>query len=350
MNNTNFFFLNNCSNNDTIKSYNKNYHVLFTNDTLNDILNKYHNENDFIIMDKYIFETYSPNKKIDYILDATEQNKTIDTSLLIIDLLNNINFNKKNKLIIVGGGITQDISGFASAIYKRGVDWIFIPTTLLSMTDSCIGGKVGINRKSKNILGMFVSPNEIIISSSFLKTLNDEQIISGLGEALKLSMIGGKLALKNFIECYYKKDYMTIIKNATSIKKVIIEKDELEKCERKVLNYGHTIGHAIESASNYFIPHGIAVLIGMYLINKIFHPDKFTDENKLIINLIDKKFLNIKIVKEDVMKHILNDKKNVGDLICFIVLDEIGKTTIKHVHMENIKQTIINELDNLFGK
>ena len=178
---------------------------------------------------------------------------------------------KKNKLIVIGGGITQDVGGFAAAIYKRGINWIFIPTTILSMTDSCIGSKVSINRGSKNMLGLFGAPNKIFISDYFLNSLSKHDITSGIGEALKLSLIGGIQSYKYFLDQYNKKNYINIIKISSLIKKQLIEYDEFDENERRVLNYGHTIGHAIESVSNYFIPHGIAVLIGMYVINMLFY-------------------------------------------------------------------------------
>ena len=272
-----------------IKSYNKNYNVIYNSDTAENIIKTYYNNGDLIILDKNIYNLYLQDILHSgfnyYIFNATEENKTIDSVLNIIDNMNT--FTKKNKLIIIGGGITQDVGGFVAGIYKRGVNWLLIPTTLLAMTDSCIGGKVGVNRTSKNILGMFSAPDKVIISSIFFNTLNNDMIYSGLGEAFKLSLIGGINTYNYFKENWQTKNYINIIKMSTSVKKVIIEKDELELYERKVLNYGHTIGHAIESTTNYEIPHGIAVLIGMYLINTCFNNNLSANINEEIYNLID---------------------------------------------------------------
>ena len=156
--------------------------------------------------------------KLDQIIEAYKQvetwQKTGNVVLKIVDLLFEVKFNKKNKLLVIGGGITQDVGGFIAAIYKRGLKWILVPTTLLSMTDSCIGGKVCINRVSKNMLGLFCAPNKVIVSDYFIKSLKHDDIISGVGEALKLSLIGGNNTYVNFLENYNetKIDYIRLLK------------------------------------------------------------------------------------------------------------------------------------------
>jgi 3-dehydroquinate synthase len=337
-----------------INSYNKTYSVKFCNKELIQIINDNYEYNDFIVIDKNVYNLNKDclnnlNKKYIYFFEANEQNKSMESVLEICDILNNLKFNKKHKVLVIGGGITQDVAGFACAIYKRGINWILIPTTLLSMTDSCIGGKVCINRQSKNILSVFMAPNKIIISDLFLKTLNNDDIISGLGEALKLSLIHSNDAYIQFKKYYSEQKYNDIINLSIQIKKVIIELDELEKHERKVLNYGHTFGHCIESASSYFIPHGIAVLYGMYIINKIFYNDKYEEVNNFILNMIPDKFKNIKLNYDDIINNIKNDKKNDGIKICFIVLDNFGKTKIIYRSLdiiENKIKLIFNELFN----
>jgi 3-dehydroquinate synthase len=284
------------------------------------------------------------------LFDAVEDNKNIESVLKLIDELYNLKFNKKNKLIVIGGGITQDVGGFAAAIYKRGTNWVFIPTTILSMTDSCIGSKVSINRGSKNMLGMFIAPNEIYVSDYFLKSLSNDDIISGLGESLKLSLIGGKNAYKYFLEQYSKKKYINIIKLSSLIKKQLIEHDEFDENERKVLNYGHTIGHAIECTTNYFIPHGIAVLIGMYIKNKLFYEDKHKEINVLILEMINKKFFEVEFDYDIFIKHILSDKKNNGNEICFILFEDVGKTKFLFKNLEEINTTLKKIILSLFKK
>jgi 3-dehydroquinate synthase len=135
---------------------------------------------------------------------------------------------------------------------------------------------------------------------------------------------------------------------STSVKKLVVEKDELEKDERKVLNYGHTLGHALESASNYLIPHGIAVLYGMYMINRIFYDNKYEELNNFILEIIPEKFKKIKISYEDFLNHVLSDKKNDGNNICFILLDEIGKSIFVYRKLENINSIIKTIFEELF--
>ena len=341
------------STNTIIKSYNKEYTVEYNNNKLKEIIIETYNYGDFIFIDKNVFNLDNTclntieNKKIIF-FDATEENKTIESVLNITDCLIQNNFNKKNKLIVIGGGITQDVGGFASAIYKRGISWTLIPTTFLSITDSAIGGKVGVNRNSKNMLGVFMAPNKVIISSQFLSSLKEDDIISGLGEALKLCLIGGSHSFSEFNK-YYMNDHMNIIKLSSSIKKSIIEYDELEKNERRVLNYGHTFGHAIESTTNYFIPHGIAVLYGMYIINRLFYDDKHFEINELIYSMIPDKFKKINIDYDTCIRHVLNDKKNNGDEICFIVLDEVGKTNIIFKKMSEINEKLQTIFDSIFN-
>lgn len=335
----------------TIQSYSHKYTVLYDSSSLKKLIHENYNENDFILIDNNVHNldptsVDSVDKKNIFFLEAIEENKTIDTVLKIVDTLLSINFTKKNKLLVIGGGITQDVGGMTCALYKRGLRWTFIPTTMLSMTDSAIGGKVGINRNNKNVLALFVAPQKIIISNYFLNSLKKEDIVSGLGESLKLSLTGGEQCLNLFMEYLKNNDYISIIKMTTSIKKIIIEHDELEKNERRVLNYGHTVGHALESATHYFIPHGIAVLYGMLIKNELFYGNKYSTLNSYIYELIPDKFKNVKINYTIFLSSMLNDKKNEGNNVCFVLLEELGKSIFVFKKLELIKydlQILINK-------
>ena len=353
VNSVDFFSEMNLQDNIQIKSSRKEYNVCYSNKDLEDLVKEIHISGDFIFIDRnvynlnpFIFE----NIKTKMLFDAIEDNKNIESVLKLIDELYNLKFNKKNKLVVVGGGITQDVGGFAAAIYKRGSNWVFIPTTILSMTDSCIGSKVSINRGSKNMLGMFVAPNEIFVSDYFLKSLSNDDIISGVGEALKLSLIGGEFAYKYFLDQYSQRNYINIIKLSSLIKKQLIEHDEFDENERRVLNYGHTIGHAIECTTNYSIPHGIAVLIGMYIKNKLFYDDKHKQINDLILEMVNKKFFETEFDYDVFIKHILSDKKNNGNEICFILLEAVGKTSFSFKNLEEINLNLKKIIASLFKK
>jgi 3-dehydroquinate synthase len=338
----------------TIKSSNKNYDVFYSNKNLDTLVKETYEENDFIFIDRNVYNL-SPDSFTNLldntlIFDAIENNKNIEHVLILIDILLNKKFTRSNKVIVIGGGITQEVGGFASAIYKRGLNWVLIPTTILAMTDSCIGSKVSINRNSKNMLGLFVAPNKIYISDYFLKSLKNDEIISGLGESLKLSLIGGYNTFEYFKEKLLEKDYINIIKMSSLVKKEIIEYDEFENNERKVLNYGHTIGHAIESVTDYFIPHGIAVIIGMYIKNKVFYEDKYNEINDLILSLVDNKFFNIEFNYDKFIEHILSDKKNKGNNICFILLEDIGKSIFIYKTKDEVDNKLKFVLSDLFNK
>ena len=341
------------SDNIKIKSATKIYDVFYSSKNLDTLIKETYEINDFVFIDRNVYNlspsSFSTLTNI-LIFDATENNKVIESVLELIDKLYSIKFTKQNKLIIIGGGITQDVGGFAAAIYKRGIKWIYIPTTILSMTDSCIGSKVNINRVSKNILGMFNAPDTIYISEYFLDSLTHDDIISGIGETLKLSLIGGEFTYKLFMDKFKIKDYVSIIKIASLVKRQIIEFDEFEVYTRKVLNYGHTIGHAIEGTTNYFIPHGIAVLIGMLIKNILFYGDKYDYINNFILELVDPKFFNIEFNYSEFIKHILSDKKNKGNDICFILLDEIGKSKIIYKNIINVDMTMNDIFIKLFKK
>jgi 3-dehydroquinate synthase len=207
---------------------------------------------------------------------------------------------------------------------------------------------LGINRHSKNIIGIFNSPVQVIISSHFLATLKHCDIISGLGESLKLCLIGGEKSYKLFRDNCKQSNLLEIIKTSNNIKRIIIEEDELETNIRKSLNYGHTFGHAIESASNYQIPHGISVLYGMYIINTLFNPNKFEDVNKLIFDMIPADFKNIEISFDAFYVHLQNDKKNSGNNIFFIILNNIGNTIFESNKLEDIKEKLEIVLHSLF--
>ena len=335
-----------------ISSLRHDYEVEYCQKALDTLIAETFCENDIIFIDRNVYNlsssTFRAIQDKTYIFDATEETKNMEQVLKFADMLYNNNFTKKNKVIVVGGGISQEVGGFASAIYKRGINWVFIPTTILSMTDSCIGSKVSINTKSKNMLGLFVAPNKIIISDWFLNSLKRDDIISGVGEALKLSVIGGTNTYSFFKKYWEERNYMNIIKLASLVKKQIIEYDEFENSERKVLNYGHTIGHAIESTTSYIIPHGIAVLIGMYIKNKLFHENKHCEINELILAMVDTKFFKVKFNYDVFLRHVLADKKNDGDNVCFIVLDEIGKTDFVYKHISFVTDKLRKIIKELF--
>lgn len=207
---------------------------------------------------------------------ATEENKTIATALDICERMTDLPAKRNAHLIAVGGGIVQDIAGFAANILYRGIPWTLIPTTLLAACDSCIGGKTSLNYKSyKNLLGTFYPPDDIFIAPAFFATLTEQDFKSGLGEVLKFNIMQGfdnLTALEQNLALLLQRDPETVmryLRSSLQYKKTFIEADEFDRNERIKLNFAHTFGHAIETVSHYGIPHGTAVAIGMLMANDV---------------------------------------------------------------------------------
>lgn len=202
-------------------------------------------------------------------LRSEETIKSLNAIPDIITQLRKLGTTRDTLLLAVGGGIVQDVSAFCAAIYMRGLEWMYMPTTLLGMADSCIGGKSSINvGEYKNIVGTFNPPRRVVIDPSFVKTLSPEQIAAGLIEAAKICYCRGmdswNAYLANNPSASMTEDsFAGVIATSLAAKKWFIETDEFDKGERLLLNFGHTFGHALEGASHYRVSHGIAVGVGM---------------------------------------------------------------------------------------
>lgn len=209
------------------------------------------------------------------LIEATEENKSIERIIPIFERLVENNVRRDHTLVAIGGGIIQDITCFIASTLLRGMKWNFIPTTLLSQADSCIGSKSSINLgKTKNIIGTFNPPNEIFVSTDFLDTLENKDILSGIGEILKVHAIDSATSFDKLSSDYdaLQNDrtvLLAYIRQALLIKQRFIEVDEFDRGVRNIFNYGHSFGHAIEAATNFGVPHGIAVAMGMDMANRI---------------------------------------------------------------------------------
>ena len=206
---------------------------------------------------------------------ATEDEKTLGGVQRVLDFLQQNNATKQTVIIVLGGGIIQDIAAFSAHVYYRGLRWIFVPTTLLAMCDSCIGAKSSINHNGfKNQLGAFYSPSRVLICLPFLDSLSDTEIISGYGEILKLLITGSATQFEDLCRVVESgglrnPELSRLIYESLKVKKGVIEIDEYETDLRRILNYGHTFGHALESITHHAIPHGKAVAWGVDLVNSL---------------------------------------------------------------------------------
>lgn len=345
--------LNSDSNEFKVKSYKHSYEVEIINKlTDSSWYNNQEPSNTFYIIDSNIADLYPhihntiTTKKI--FIEAFEENKNLNKVIEIINELDNHNASKNCLVIVIGGGIIQDIASMACGIYKRGIPWCFIPTTLLAMADSAIGSKASLNHNSKNLLGMFSPPSRILMATSFINTLSNDCIISGIGEIFKLCAIGGNYCLENAMEFWKVKNFKELIKLSQSIKIPVVEKDEFDKDIRLALNYGHTFGHALESASQYNIPHGIAVMYGMIIVNEIMTPNIHNEFNTFLLESIPQHFTNVLICLSTLIYKVSKDKKNINNKIGLIILDKPGKCSLSFVDLKTIETKLKKCLNKLF--
>ncbi len=269
--------------------------------------------------------------------DEGEKNKNIKTIEFLAEKLLEKNADRTSVLISLGGGVVGDITGFLASIFMRGIPYIQIPTTLLAMVDSSIGGKTGVNLPSgKNLIGTFNQPKAVFIDTNYLKTLPATQIKNGLAEVIKTAIIKDK-NLFNFIEQNLQKilkldpeSLNKIITQTVKIKEEIVKQDEKEENKRMTLNYGHTYGHAIEKMSNYKLLHGYAVSIGMVITNKIAVEKKLLSkkDSERIKNLLKTTGLPVVTLKKTTFKDLKNDKKKQNDTLNLILPTKIGKAII----------------------
>jgi len=317
-----------------IRSHKGTYSVHFENELLGN-LSSILIGNAHFLLDANVARLYSKelhsivqNKKT-ILIEATELNKSIEKILPIFERLIEHGVRRDHTLIAIGGGIIQDITCFIASTLLRGLKWKFIPTTLLSQTDSCIGSKSSINLgKIKNILGTFNPPNEIWLSTEFLRTLDVKDILSGIGEILKVHAIDSADAFDQLSADYdllkVDSELLSIyIKKSLTIKKRFVEEDEFDFGTRNIFNYGHSFGHAIEAATNFEVPHGIAVTIGMEMANRIaLMRGLLPEHHYLRMHSVLRKnydpFSKIFIPRDAILSALMKDKKNTSSNLVLI--------------------------------
>jgi 3-dehydroquinate synthase len=307
----------------------KNYHIVVIDSKVMNLYKK-----DLVIEPERIIEVDEPEQQKNYAGWERLNNEFLAR-----------NISRKDKVLVIGGGALSDLAGFAAASVLRGVPWSVIPTTLLAMVDAAIGGKVGINHdKGKNLIGAFSQAETVYLTSEFLNTLSRKELNSGLGEVIKY----GFLSPQVFSMITHKAPLETIIHSCATYKQSIVEKDYKEGGERKLLNLGHTFGHAYEKMYN--LPHGVAVLIGIKAIISLFKPSLEQD----LTELIEKLSLNIpKLSKESFQvfwDFVLMDKKRLSkDVIELIVPRGIGQVGIERMDLDELKKAMKkNEFFNNF--
>ena len=352
-----------------VKNQNKNYSIIIGKNILKLLPNKISSlcpqtkkialifDNGVPSQYKNLIKNYLKKYEIfDFNFNASEKSKTIKSVNFFLNELLSKNFNRSDLVIGVGGGITGDMTGFVASIYKRGINFINVPTTFLSQVDASIGGKTGVNSNyGKNLIGSFSQPKLVVSDTSFLNTLKKKELICGYAEILKHAVIKDKkffnwlkLNTKHIFSLEQKKLNYAIQKSCR-IKLFFVNKDVNEKKLRMILNFGHTFAHAIEVKNNYskIMTHGEAVLVGMMLATKLSVVKKVCS-NKTLEELMEiykqnnleyvlKKYLKSNDISK-LIPYLKNDKKNNDKKINFILLKKIGKTALPNKHKISVDE------------
>ncbi len=295
-------------------------------------------ENAVFIIDRIVFKQYeyefssiSPERLL--LIDAVEENKTYDFVSKLYEFLMSLNCKKNAHLVSIGGGIIQDISGFTASTLYRGVHWTFIPTTLLAQADSCVGSKTSLNfGRFKNIVGSFYPPHQIHICSQFLDSLSEHEINSGCGEIIKFMLLDDRHNIclefieKTVLNAVNSGDFLPALEQSLGVKQSYIKQDEFDTGKRNLFNYGHCFGHALESSSDFRIPHGIAVIYGMIFANIVAMSRGLVTQAqcKLWRNTLFDKHLSLvplesELDKTKIINALKNDKKRIGEFLTMII-------------------------------
>lgn len=343
----------------TIQSRFKQYTVDFINslDSITELAKK---PETFFVIDRIVYDLYKkelpkfPESRL-FLMDAVEPQKNIQTVMDICEIMTVMPSKRNTHLVSMGGGIVQDVTGFVATSLYRGIKWTFYPSTLLAACDSCIGGKSSLNyKKFKNLLGSFYPPDTIPVYSQFFHTLSPKDYCSGLGEVVKFNVIAGKDGIDKIekdIDALLNHDYEKLavyIKNSLEFKKKFIEEDEFDKGVRILLNFAHTFGHAYETASEYAIPHGSAVALGMMTANNISVQRGLISQQyaSRIENVCRKILTNIDIKKQwfdlkTVVSAIRKDKKQTNkEITAVLIKKDYSLGVFKDIKEEEIAKAI----------
>ncbi|MCR5747889.1 MAG: 3-dehydroquinate synthase [Lachnospiraceae bacterium] len=351
------------------------YDIVFEDDLqrLSDILRElgFSGRRMCIISDSNVFPLYGKdlteclslvsNEVSSFVFEAGEEHKTLEVVKDIYKALISYKLDRKDLIVALGGGVVGDVAGFASATYLRGIDFIQVPTTLLSCTDSSIGGKTGVDfDEFKNMVGAFHMPRLVYMNLSALKSLSAREFASGMGEVLKHGLIKDAAYYEWLINHFNEINdrelpvLRKMIKRSCEIKRDIVERDPLEKGERALLNFGHTIGHSIEKYMNFSLKHGECVALGTIAACYISYRREMltTEEFYEIRDMFMPFFLPITLPDDadadKILQYTKSDKKMQAGKIKFILLKDVGKayidTTVSDEEiLDGIRQLIIND-------
>ncbi len=265
-----------------------------------------------------------------HIIAAGEGSKNMQTVIDLLEEMGNSRLTRGDILVALGGGVVGDIGGFAASLYQRGIDYIGMPTTLLAAVDSSVGGKTGVDLEcGKNMAGTFWQPSAVICDTDTFKTLSSDIYRSGMAEVIKYGFVFGATP--------WEMDIPDMVEHCIKAKASVVERDTHDRGERMLLNFGHTIGHGIEKASGYKVPHGLAVAIGMVAISRAAEGRGLCPKgstNKLIFVLESKGLpTTTDIDKTEIKKAVRSDKKRGGDGVTIVIYDKLHKISFDELDM-----------------
>ena len=325
---------------------------LDTVDELNSYLNKNLNKDASIIfIDSNVKSEYEFDEKYNiHEVLVNEEAKNITTVEKIWEIMHLNSATRSTNVICIGGGVLCDVVGFATSTYKRGANLILVPTSLLAMVDASHGGKNGVNNNyGKNQIGTFYLPSEVLVCVEFLKSLNKEEINTGLIEVIKAGFIGNS----KILDLVYEDDSIDfnkgLIQLAIDVKTKIIKEDLKESDKRMYLNFGHTVGHLIESDSNYKVSHGEAVAVGILTALTISEKEHNLDKSyrnnfkTFLINSGFKTDYKFSKTREELSNLLNNDKKVKDSMISFVLLKSIENPILEKVEVEKVLEMILDE-------
>ncbi len=309
-----------------------------------------------------------PNNSVT--VHALESEKSLRTVERLLEKMREHNVTRETRVIAVGGGITQDLVTFAASAYMRGVRWVYCPTTLLSMIDSCIGGKSSINVGGfKNLAGNFYPPDEVVVDTRFCETLSTTQMIEGFCEASKICYARSDASFQNYLSLtrgssskLTNEQLAALIAFCLDTKRYFIEEDEFDRGIRQLLNFGHTFGHAIESATNYQVSHGVAVGLGMLAAQQLSVHSGFVGDDCSNVNGLTKYIRDLlgggqclaqtlaKLDPHDAFKSFLSDKKHSANEYTLILFNGYGRLERKNLpRTVEVESTLIDAFKSLIG-
>lgn len=277
-----------------------------------------------------------------FIFENGEKSKNIGTYTKILEALSLKKLTRTDFIVALGGGVTGDMAGFAAATYQRGIKFVQIPTTFLAAVDSSVGGKTGVNLEAgKNLAGAFWQPSLVICDTETFKTLDEVTFSDGMAEAIKYGVIKDAGL---FSELSGDFEITDIVERCVKIKRDVVEEDEFEKGNRKILNFGHTLGHGIEKCSNYSVTHGQAVSIGMCIITKAAEKLRICEKGtcEKLTGLLKKCGLPTECTykKDELFLAALSDKKRSGDCITVVLPKKIGECVLKKITKDELPEYI----------